>query len=273
MIFMSEYDLSKFLTVASTIRQIREGKILVCSDVDGTLCLPREKISLSMATNLIQYLDSGLELCIISAQTFEAFLDQVISPILSIRKKPPSGIHAFLEQGGVYYRFLDDEWKMMYEFPISEVDKQRIARTIKEAVEFCGYTCDCPAGNVFQYRKCLVTYSALGDKAKREDKIKWDPDRTKRRQIVERCKKAMPEFQFGIGGTTSVDATIKGRDKSFAIKMIAKQFGVKENQLCYIGDETSDTGNDYPVVISGVPTLTTRGPDDTERFLRLILSS
>ena len=268
---MSNYNLCDYVYIANLIREVKDRQKILCADVDGTLCQTREPLSDSMAVKLVRYLNAGYRFCIISAQTFENFTRQVVKPISIINDSALRNLHAFLEQGSQYFRYENDDWRMVYEYPISDIDKKIIARTIQRAMEYYGYQCANPVGNVIQYRTCLVTYSALGDQAKREDKSIWDPAREKRSKVVERCQKEMPEFKFGVGGSTSIDATIKGRDKAFAIPQVAQYLDIERSDICYVCDEASETGNDYPIVALGVPTISVGNPEETEKLFEELL--
>ena len=49
----------------------------------------------------------------------------------------------------------------------------------------------------------------------------------------------IPEFAINLGGTSSLDITRKGIDKSYGIKKIKEILGYSYEQMFFLGDEKS----------------------------------
>ena len=128
-----------------------------------------------------------------------------------------------------------------------------------------------PGDEIIENRLSQVTFSALGQKAGTEEKYAWDPDCKKREKIVARCKELAPEFDYEIGGTTSINALIPGMNKVFGMTHLLEELHVEKSDILYFGDMTQPGGNDYPVVQMGIDTITVRSHEDTAYALRGIL--
>ena len=125
---------------------------------------------------------------------------------------------------------------------------------------------------IIENRLSQVTFSALGQKAGTEAKYAWDPDCKKREIICKRCKELAPEFDYEIGGTTSINAVTPGMNKEFGMTHLLDELKVDKSEVLYFGDMTQPGGNDYPVVQMGIDTITVRSHEDTAYALRGILS-
>jgi len=80
-----------------------------------------------------------------------------------------------------------------------------------------------------------------------------------------------PEFDYEIGGTTSINAMIPGMNKVFGMTHMLEELNVTKEDILYFGDMTMPGGNDYPVVQMGIDTITVRSHEDTAYALRGIL--
>ena len=128
-----------------------------------------------------------------------------------------------------------------------------------------------PGDEIIENRLSQLTFSALGQTADTEAKYAWDPDHKKREQIVARCKELAPEFDYEIGGTTSINAFIPGMNKTFGMTHLMEELKVEKQDILYFGDMTQPSGNDYPVVQMGIDTITVHSWEDTAYALRGIL--
>jgi phosphomannomutase len=96
-------------------------------------------------------------------------------------------------------------------------------------------------------RNSQITYSVIGRTADLEVKKKFDPDSEKRREWVKFLKEHLPQekYDFRIGGTTSIDITLKGRTKEWGIRQFAAFNKIPLNKIIYLGDKIYPGGNDY----------------------------
>jgi HAD superfamily hydrolase (TIGR01484 family) len=128
-----------------------------------------------------------------------------------------------------------------------------------------------PAGEIIEDRKAQITFSALGQKAKLKDKEDWDPRGTKRKEMITALKKALPEYNIRLGGTSSIDISQEGINKEFALNELMRYLNLDTKDILYVGDKFRPGENDYPALVAGVTCLRVVKPQDTvervEKFL------
>ena len=250
-------------------------KKVLSFDIDQTLNVAKTPIPDEIADLLIKCLDH-FEICPISGQKFDQFLIQIVDRLVEhgATAKQLSHLHLFVAQGTQYYRYEDGDWKQVYNYPLTDEQVHKISATIEQSAKELGFWEENklkPGDEIIENRLSQVTFSALGQKAGTEEKYAWDPDCKKRKQIVARCKELAPEFDYEIGGTTSINAITPGMNKVFGMTHLLEELKVNKEDILYFGDMTQPGGNDYPVVQMGIDTITVRNHEDTAYALRGIL--
>ncbi|MBQ9180803.1 HAD-IIB family hydrolase [Candidatus Saccharibacteria bacterium] len=252
-------------------------KKVLAFDIDQTLNIAKTPINDEMARLLIKCLDH-FKICPISGQKFDQFLIQIVDKLVENGVTPEqlTNLHLFVAQGTQYYAYDSDakEWRQVYNYPLTDAEVQKITETMEQAArELSLWEEDklADGDEIIENRLSQVTFSALGQKAGTEAKYAWDPDMKKREKIVARCKELAPEFEYEIGGTTSINAITPGMNKVFGMTHLLEQLAVKKSDVLYFGDMTQPGGNDYPIVKMGVDTITVRNHEDTAYALRGIL--
>jgi HAD superfamily hydrolase (TIGR01484 family) len=271
-------------------------KKILAFDIDQTLNVAKTPITDDIAELLIQCLDH-FEVCPISGQKFDQFLIQIVNRLLDhgVTATQLMHLHLFVAQGTQYYKYIpvlkklgptpfgvdkdsipysQTYWQRIYNYPLTKAEISKISETIEKAARELGFwEADklAPGDEIIENRLSQVTFSALGQKATTEAKYAWDPDCKKRKQIVARCKELAPEFEYEIGGTTSINAITPGMNKVFGMNHLLEELHVKKPDILYFGDMTQPGGNDYPVVQMGIDTITVRNHEDTAYALRGIL--
>jgi len=252
-------------------------KKVLAFDVDQTLNVAKMPIPDEIAELLVKCLDH-YEICPISGQKYEQFLIQIVDRLVETGATPEqlSHLHLFVAQGTQYYRYNLDkkDWDQVYNYPLTDEQVAKISEAIKKAAKELGYWEEdklADGDEIIENRLSQVTFSALGQKAGTEAKYAWDPDCKKREAIVKRCKELAPEFEYEIGGTTSINAITPGMNKVFGMTHLMEELKVKKPEILYFGDMTQPGGNDYPVVQMGIETITVRSHEDTAYALRGIL--
>lgn len=233
-------------------------------DIDNTLTESRSRISPSMAQALSALVDK-MPVALISGGSFEDFDKQVVSALSHAKKEnlyvlPTSGAEMRFWQGG--------SWHVAYSYPISAAKRrlilERIAKALGVAPTELGY---------YVYdRGSQITFSALGKDAGLEEKRDWDPDRSKRRTLVDVLKPQLPGVSMTIGGTTSIDFTEEGVDKAFGVGKLLAHLKIDPKEVVFVGDALVPGGNDEPVRRLGVDARLTKGPRETEEIVRRLLS-
>ena len=250
-------------------------KKVLAFDVDQTLNIAKTPIPPEIAELLTKCLDH-FEICPISGQKFDQFLIQIVDEMKDATPEQLTHLHLFVAQGTQYYRYDANkkDWEQVYNYPLTDEQVAKITEAIETAAKELGYwEADklAEGDEIIENRLSQVTFSALGQKAGTEAKYAWDPDCKKREAIVKRCKELAPEFDYEIGGTTSINAITPGMNKVFGMTHLMEELNVKKEDILYFGDMTQPGGNDYPVVQMGVETITVRSHEDTAYALRGIL--
>ena len=259
-------------------------KKVLAFDIDQTLNVAKTPITDEIADLLIKCLNH-FEICPISGQKFDQFLIQIVNRLLDrgVTARQLTHLHLFVAQGTQYYRYpaenanapySQDNWKQIYNFPLTDEQVKKISASLEKSARELGYWEEdklADGDEIIENRLSQVTFSALGQKAGTEAKYAWDPDCKKREAICARAKELAPEFDYEIGGTTSINAITPGMNKEFGMNHLLEELGVEKSDILYFGDMTQPGGNDYPVVQMGIDTITVRSHEDTAYALRGIL--
>lgn len=275
-------------------------KKVLAFDIDQTLNVAKTPVPDEIADLLNECLNY-YQICPISGQKFDQFLIQIVNRLVErgATSEQLKNLHLFVAQGTQYYRYEPYEtkkkiggklvsveiaketdkydeknWKQVYNFPLTDEQVEKITKAIETAAKELGYWEEDKlqeGDEIIENRLSQVTFSALGQKAGTEEKYAWDPDCKKREKIVARCKEIAPEFDYEIGGTTSINAITPGMNKEFGMTHMLEELEVDKDEILYFGDMTQPGGNDYPVVQMGIDTITVRSHEDTAYALRGIL--
>ncbi|MDR3125853.1 MAG: HAD-IIB family hydrolase, partial [Candidatus Nomurabacteria bacterium] len=222
-------------------------KVLVF-DLDDTLTLAKSPIEQPML-GIFEQLLAKYELCVISGAMFSQIKKQVIDHLPAHNLEH---LHIMASQGTKYWRLSGDEWQAIYADDLPKEKIQQIFQVLEESAKQVGYWEEHPAGEIIENRdNTQVTMSAIGQKAAQETKYAWDPDHKKREAIIAIAKQKMPDMEFGIGGTTSIDVTMPGVNKAYGVRKLMEQLKITKADILFFGDMVQPGGNDRPVVDMG----------------------
>jgi len=149
------------------------------------------------------------------------------------------------------------------QFPI---DKPSVEERITALREKYGYTEFAGDNTEFHPSGC-VTFPILGTKAKPEDKLAFDPDRSKRRKFYNDVIETFPEYIVFVGGSSTFDMAPMPYNKYYALDLYCKEHNLKHDEVVYIGDDYGLGGNDESVYKSDFTYLTI---DDYRDFPKII---
>ena len=243
-------------------------KKLIVFDLDGTLAPSKSPLDAEMAS-LLRDLLEVVEVAIISGGAWLQFERQVLSHL------PKDALLAklsILPTCGTQFFQYKEEWKKLYAEDFTSDEKRKIVTSLTSAVAKAGFEVERTWGETIEDRGSQITYSALGQQAPLDEKIKWDADFAKRKEIKTVLDKLIPEFSVRIGGATSIDVTKPGIDKAYGIKKLRDTLGVSLQEMIYIGDALFVGGNDYPAKQVGVISIPIRNPDETKRVIEAIIA-
>lgn len=169
---------------------------------------------------------------------------------------------------GLQYGAYHEESKTMeivrdLSFPVNKEEIEEKARKIREKYGYTDY-----AGDSIEYHPSgCITFAILGTKAKAEDKLAFDPDRSKRRKIYEEVCETFSDYNVFVGGTSSFDMAPKPYNKYHALDLYCKEHGFSHDEVVYIGDDYGRGGNDEAVYVSDFPYLCI---DDYRTFSQIV---
>ena len=247
-------------------------KKVLAFDLDDTLAVTKSPISDRMA-EILGHLLEEFDVCVISGARFEQFQLQIVeqadfSP-MQLRR-----LHLMPTCGTRYYRYNEThkEWELQYAEDLTADEKAKIIAALETGAKKLGYWEENPAGDIIEDRESQITFSALGQKAKAEDKYAWDADGVKKAALRDRVAKELPEFEVRAGGTTSIDITKPGIDKAYGMQKLIDLLDISRDDILYFGDSLREGGNDYPVKAMGIDSLEVSEWEATAARLETILA-
>ena len=125
-------------------------------------------------------------------------------------------------------------------------DKESVTERIEFFREKYGYTEY--KGNCVEFHPSgCVTFPILGTAADINDKLSFDPDRSKRRKIYDEVCEAFSEYIVFVGGSSSFDMAPKPYNKYYALDLYCKEKGFAHDEVVFVGDDYGLGGNDESV--------------------------
>lgn len=115
----------------------------------------------------------------------------------------------------------------------------------------------------------MLTFALLGTAAPIEDKLAFDPDRSRRRVFYDEVCAAFPEYTVFVGGSSSFDIVPKPYDKLHALRRYCALRGIDVDEVVFVGDDYGPGGNDEQVYRSEIDFVTI---DDYRHFPRVSAS-
>lgn len=130
-------------------------------------------------------------------------------------------------------------------------DRESVDKRVTELRQKYGYT-EFAGENVEFHASGCVTIPLLGTKAKQEDKLAFDPDRSKRRAIYEEVKELFSDYVVFVGGSSSFDMAPAPYNKAHALQQYCAARGIAADEVVYVGDDYGPGGNDESVYLSDI---------------------
>jgi uncharacterized protein YajQ (UPF0234 family) len=114
--------------------------------------------------------------------------------------------------GGLCYTFDTESkvWKQIYDEALSEAERAEIISAFDYAMAKSGVDLSNPFGQIIEDRETQITFSGRGQDAPADVKASWDIERTKRAKIVELLREKIPQYEFHVNGSSSIDVTRVG---------------------------------------------------------------
>ena len=243
-------------------------KKLVVFDLDGTLAESKAALDAEMAS-LFDRLLRIVKVAVISGGNWPQFKKQVVSHLASDERL--KNLSLLPTCGTQFYKY-DTSWEKIYAEDFTSGQKEKIIGSLKKAIDQSGVKAEKVWGDLIEDRGSQITFSALGQEAPLNEKVKWDPDFAKRKKMKAMLDIMIPEFSVRLGGATSIDVTQPGIDKAYGIKKLRDILRIPICDMIFIGDALFPGGNDYPAKEAGVVSIRVRNPDETKRVIEAIIA-
>tara|TARA_R100000664_G_C2743645_1_gene131794 strand:- start:47 stop:772 length:726 start_codon:yes stop_codon:yes gene_type:complete len=205
-------------------------------DVDGTLTLPRQRMTQDFA-NLFRVLVKDNLVYLVSGSDLDKLKEQVPKDILD------SCAGIFSSSANQFN--IGDE--LIYENEL-EIDDEFI-NFLNSFVEKSQYKTK--TGRHIEHRPGMINFSVVGRNASQDERkayYSWDRSELERKKMAVTLMANFPDLVATIGGEISIDIYPAGLDKRQSVNYLREQY--PEKKICFFGDKTDKNGNDYSVVIS-----------------------
>lgn len=209
---------------------------VIAMDLDGTLTQHKTPLSLEHRDILFR-LSEKYRLVMVGAGQAERIFNQLL-------KFPIEVIGNYGMQYALYNE--NTQGIDIVRNDIAECNRASVTERIvylREKYGFNKYDGECVE---FHPSGC-VTFPILGTKANAQDKLAFDPDRSKRRRIYNEVAEVFSDYNVFIGGSSSFDMAPKPYNKYYALDLYCKENSLSHNEVAYIGDDYGLGGNDESV--------------------------
>jgi len=248
-------------------------KKIIIFDLDGTLTKSKSNLDRKMAKLIFELLKQK-SVAVASGGAFQQFKTQFLSELPRNANFGNLFLFPTSSASGYYYDRRLQRFYKAYDNLLTKRDAKRIVRAFETVFKEIGYVQPRRTyGPVLENRGSQVTFSALGQSAPLRLKKKWDPRQRKRLGIRKVLKRYLPDFEISIGGTTSIDVTRKGVNKTLCVKMLIDRLGVSKKQMLYVGDALFRGGNDYIMRSANIACLPVSGPEETKKLITKLIEN
>lgn len=229
-------------------------KLLFLFDVDGTLTLPRLKISKEMVALLEKinakkmHNNETVDLGFVGGSDLQKQMEQIGGENMSLFD------WKFTENGLVSYYgdVLINKTSL-----IDHIGEGGYQKLINICLQVLSHTyVPVKRGQFIELRNGMINISPIGrscSQKERDDFEAWDKIHKVREGMICQIKEELSEIpglcemQFSIGGQISIDIFPRGWDKTYCLQYV----GDKYDDIYFFGDKTFPGGNDYELFIDG----------------------
>lgn len=209
---------------------------LVAFDLDGTLTQHKTKLD-DKNKSVLDRLFKKYKLLMVGAGQCMRIFNQM--------DKYP--IDVIGNYGLQYMKYSEEEKTLI---PVRDLtfpcDRESVSKRVEMLRKKYGFTEFKGDGVEFHPSGC-VTFPILGTKANIEDKLKFDPDRSKRRKIYDEVCEVFSDYVVFVGGSSSFDMAPSPYNKYYALDLYCKEHGFNHDEVVFVGDDYGMGGNDESV--------------------------
>ena len=212
---------------------------LVAFDLDGTLTQHKTPLSPEHRA-VLEKLGEKYKLLMVGAGMCHRIFDQLGHFPIDI-----------LGNYGLQYAKYNPETKdiEIVRNSVFPCDKESVDKRVTAMREKHGFT-EFRGKNVEYHSSGCVTFPILGTEALQEDKLAFDPDRSKRRAIYDEIKEVFNDYIVFVGGSSSFDMAPAPYNKAYALGLYCEEHGIKHDEVVFVGDDYGPGGNDESVYLS-----------------------
>lgn len=240
-------------------------------DKDNTITDAKQPLERDVA-RLLSLLTRRMPVGIMSGQMWKTFHEQVVENLAPDTNL--ANLYLMPNNSAECYAFEQGAWRRVYDHSFSQEEKTAITAALEAALEETGMLANEPAwGERIEDRGSQIALSALGQEAPLEPKKAWDPDRKKRKVLVDILVPRLPDCTIQIGGVTTIDITRRGIDKAVGVDWLAKHLGIAPEEMLYVGDALFPGGNDTAVIPTGIRTRQVLNHKETAGVIETILAA
>lgn len=246
--------------------------------MDGTIAKSKQPIEPEMSVLFCALLKT-YKVVVISGGDFKQYEKQLLSQLKCDDDTLLSNLYLMPTTGAKMYERRNGNWECIYENLLPEATISKLKEAFEDVLEkFPELFDEKVFGERFENRGTQVSFSGQGQDAPLEIKSVWDPDQSKRSKIIQYLEPNFPDLNIKSGGTTTIDITIKGIDKAFAIEKICEYLKEPLKSVLFIGDALYPGGNDSAVKRLNIDTQQVDNDNgystvDTERVLKSIIEN
>lgn len=256
-------------------------KKLIVFDLDGTLTETKSPMDSGMARLLCQLL-LRVPVAVIGGAKYEIFREQFLAR-LRCPRECLRRLYLFPTTATSFYRYSARRtgWKRVYVLTLSGKEVKATRGAFRDVLREIHYVPPRKTyGKVIENRGSQVTFSALGQDVvavlgKRGVRLKkeWTKAHTPLKlKIAKLVQRRLPQLEVRAAGYTSIDVTRKGIDKAYGIRQIRKYLHVPIRDMLFVGDALYPGGNDYAARRTGIRCVPVKGPAETKKLIRKLLT-
>lgn len=213
---------------------------VIAFDLDGTLTQHRSALD-PQNRAVLEKLSQRYKLLMVGAGQCQRIFDQMEHFPIDI-----------IGNYGMQYAKYSEETKELFYVRNDSIpcaDKAVIESRVTDLRCKYGFT-NYKGDNVQYHPSGCLTFPILGTQADLQDKLSFDPDRSKRRAFYDEVVALFPEYVVFVGGSSSFDMAPKPYNKYYALDLYCKENRLSHDQVVYVGDDYGLGGNDESVYLS-----------------------
>lgn len=216
--------------------------VLVLFDVDGTLTVPRKKVTQEMLDTL-KKVRENFTIGIVGGSDLPKQKEQLGDDVLDLFD------YVFSENGLLGFH---DKKEIHRQSLVTFLGNDNIKRFVKATLRFIA-DMDIPVqrGTFIELRNGMFNVSPIGRNCSQEERDefeKYDKIHGVRAGLIKNLQETFPDLplKYSVGGQISFDVFPIGWDKTYCLQFVKEKF----DSVHFFGDKTYEGGNDFEIYAS-----------------------